>query len=131
MNINIDRTIEYYNRTRDLCSCDACKNYIKIISKEYPYLEDFLKSRGIDVGKPFETMWLENHKNHSIDYLIVQYVVLGKWENNLSFKLEDLTLSKSYDHPTVNINDDFFVIDICGISLLWGLERPFEEAFTN
>jgi len=129
MNVNIERTKDYYNRYKEVCKCDACQNYIKNISEKYPFLEDYLSSIAVDIRIPFETMWFENNDNHTILYQIVQYVVIGKWEKDLSFKLNDLTLSKSDCHPTVNIDDDFFVIDICGINLFWGLEIPFSEAF--
>ncbi len=53
MQIDIQKTKEYYQSNLEVCNCDACQNYIKSVAEAYPELITYLKSIGIDYKKPF------------------------------------------------------------------------------
>lgn len=129
MQIDIQKTKEYYQSNLKVCNCDACQNYIKSVAEAYPELITYLKSIGIDYKKPFETFWLENRKNQTIYYEGIQYIVFGEWNKDFMFEKAGHRISCASNHPTTSITDKHFVIDIDDIVLKWSLEKNFEEVF--
>jgi hypothetical protein len=129
MNVNIEKTKDYYKSNLEVCSCVACENYINTVSQTYPELVDFLQSIGVDYRKPFETFWLENREDQSIYYEGIQYVVFGEWNQDFMYSLGNIRIFCSGTHRVTNINDKHFVIDIDDIHLKWGLQKEFSEAF--
>lgn len=129
MKVDIQKNKAYYKSYDDICRCDGCQNYVQTISEKYPQLKDYLNNIGIDIKKPFETLWIENHDDHTIHYLVVQYVVFGEWEKDTSLQFESHNIRKVTHHPMTGIKEDYFVIDIDNIILLWKLDKKFEDAF--
>lgn len=109
-----------------VCDCDYCKNYVKEIKRAYPLLADYLQSIGIDIEKPFETMPLELDKDGYIDYIGVQYVVLGSKDDFKKTVVSDVSIDITESHPRTNVTDAHFVIELLPINrfirLPWALE---------
>lgn len=59
--MNTKSTKKYYEElnNKELCQCNYCLNDYEEIRKEYPELAQYLRTLGIDIQKPFETMPLE------------------------------------------------------------------------
>ncbi len=130
MKINRDKNVEYYSKDNKYsCSCDPCKNYVVSIKSSYPEFHTYLQKMGIDATKPFETMWYENRRDETIEYL-AQYIVFGecniKYEEFLDEKIQ---VYLTTTHPGFDSDDKWFVIGASIISLKWNLEISFDEAF--
>ena len=119
--MNIEKTREYYSHltSDDLCQCDYCKNYVKEIKAAYPEVAKYLDSIGIDIEKPFETMPLEPDENENIEYICGQYVVIGSSEGFQPQLVGDIEIDIAIHHPSSNISDEHFVIEIYNILLKW------------
>lgn len=65
------------NTFPDLCQCEFCQYYARHIKAAYPQIAKYLAVYGIDIEKPFETMYDEEFANGFIYYWSVQYVVIG------------------------------------------------------
>lgn len=129
MQVDIKKTIDYYISYNDICKCDACQNYIKTVIEEYPKLHEYLCSIGVDIYKPLEIFWLENHHNHTIYYEGVQYAVIGKWENDFFFQFASHSIFKAANHLSTGIKEEHFVIDISDIILHWKFYPRLEKYF--
>lgn len=95
-----------------VCDCDYCKNYVKEIKRAYPLLADYLQSIGVDIEKPFETMPLEPDKDGYIDYLGVQYIVLGCKDDFEKVIVADMRIDITDSHPRTDVPDAHFVIEL-------------------
>lgn len=51
MNVNIEKTKEYYKSDLEVCNCHNCQLYIENIAEIYPKLVEYLLSLGIDYKK--------------------------------------------------------------------------------
>lgn len=121
--MNIEKTREYYSylTNDDLCQCDYCKNYVKEIKAAYPEAARYLDNIGIDIEKPFETMPLEPDENENIKYICGQYVVIGSSEGFQPHSVGDIGIDIAIGHPSTNISDEHFVIEIFNILLKWNI----------
>lgn len=121
--MNIEKTKEYYSKLTndDQCQCDYCKNYVKEIKAAYPEIAKYLDSIGIDIEKPFETMPLEPDENENIEYICGQYVVMGSTKDFQAYCAEDVKIDIAIGHPSTDISDEHFVIEIFPVFLKWTL----------
>ena len=57
--VKVEKTKEFYNSVTkdDLCNCAYCQNYVRQIKTVYLKVADYLLHFGIDIEKPFETMF--------------------------------------------------------------------------
>lgn len=121
------KTEDFY-KTMDtdyyICKCDYCQNYIKEIKHSYPLLADYLQSIGVDIEKPFETMPLEPDEEGYIEYIGVQYIVLGSKDSFEPTIVSDVEIGITESHPRTNVEDEHFVIELQPIRLKWVMEKP-------
>lgn len=90
MQIDIQKTKEYYQSNLEVCNCDACQNYIKSVAEAYPELITYLKSIGIDYKKPFETFWLEIEKIKQYTMKVYNILFLESGTKILCLRKQDI-----------------------------------------
>ena len=123
--VDVFRTREYYCQLNadDLCQCAYCRNYIKEIRAAYPQVAAYLSSLGIDAEKPFETMPLEPDADGNIMYIGPQYVAFGSKEDFGETYIGNVNIRIAESHPSTDIEEDHFVIEIDPITLKWTVEE--------
>lgn len=126
---SLEKTKKFYRDYSDVCSCDACQNFSYVVKETYPELDAYLQGIGVNIAKPFETIWFVKRESRHVEYPISQYIVFGSCENDTSFMIGLHNISKSESHPSTRIDDNHFVIDITNINLPWKLTKDFDEAF--
>ena len=119
--INIEKAREYYSHLRndDLCQCDYCKNYSKEIKAAYPAVAEYLEKLGVEIEKPFETMPLDPDDEGIIEYIGAQYIVKGNCKDFQPYRVGDVRIDIAMDHPSSNISDDHFILEIFPVILKW------------
>lgn len=124
--MDIQKTKRFYDAIvpSDLCDCAYCKNYSHEIEAAYPQLSTYLKSMGIDIVKPFEAMPLEPDSDGNIEYIGVQYIVLGDVQYFQKARIGDVTIDIAVSHPNTNVKENHFVIEIYPIHLKWVMQTP-------
>lgn len=122
--MNIKKTKLYYDNLsqKEICCCAYCKNYVNEIEKTYTNLSLYLKSIGVDILKPFETMPLEPDIYGNIEYVGVQYIVFGDINNFTKKEIGKVTIDISDSHPSTDIEDKHFVIEVYPIILKWVMD---------
>ena len=117
MNINMDKTQEYYLSGNSCpCECDDCQNYISKIKQKHPNIASYLASMNIDVFRPFELMSVDI-SDCEIEYFLCQYVVYGSCEDDYSACIDNIQFGKSFSHPSTNITEEYFVLEFGPIIL--------------
>lgn len=126
--IDVAKTRAYYERltTGDLCQCAYCRNYCNEIKSAYPLVADFLSAVGVDIEKPFETMPLEPDEMGNILYAGVQYIVFGTDAGFAESTIGDVSVGIASSHPSTDITDPHFVIEIEPIKLRWTVDTDGE-----
>lgn len=121
LSLDIEEIKLYYERisNRDLCDCAYCQNYISIVKVTYPKVAEYLFSLGIDIEKPFETMPLEPDEMGYIEYISAQYIVYGESDDFVKTVIGSVNVDIADTHPSTQINEDHFVIQIYPIRLKW------------
>ena len=111
--MDIEQTKEYYARLTedDLCQCEYCRTYVREIRKALPRLAAYLGSLGVDIEKPFEVLPLDETAEY-MEYLAVQYVVIGSAEGFEENVLEGMDILITDSHPMTDIEEEHFVIEI-------------------
>ena len=119
--MDIEGTKSYYDHiiNRDLCDCAYCQNYVREIKVTYPKVAEYLCSLGIDIEKPFETMPLEPDEAGYIEYISAQYIVYGEPDDFVKTVIGSVNVDVSDTHPSTQINEAHFVIEIYPIRLKW------------
>lgn len=130
--MDIEHTKEYYARLTedDLCQCEYCRTYVREIRKALPRLAAYLGSLGVDIEKPFEVLPLDETAEY-MEYLAVQYVVIGSAEGFQENTLEGMDVSVTDSHPMTDIEEDHFVIEIVPHPLLRLKREAKQTAETN
>ena len=118
--MDIEKTEDYYKnlKSKEICQCAYCQNYVREIKKEYKDLDKYLEGIGVDIEKPFETMPLEE-KDGYIEYAAAQYIVMGNKESFKESKVGNMTITLADSYPTKDIEEEHFVIEIYPIVLKW------------
>ena len=121
LNLDIERTKSYYEQIgkRDLCNCAYCQNYSSEVKATYPKVAEYLSSLGIDIEKPFETMPLEPDEMGYIEYISVEYIVYGEPDDFVKTVIDSVTVDVTDTHPSTQINEAHFVIEIYPVRLKW------------
>lgn len=119
--MNVEKTRQFYKDYDDLCDCAYCKNYIEEVKKAYPDLDDYLDKLGIGIEKPFEISPGEVNKGF-IEYLGVQYIVIGNKNDFKKEKLSNLTIDLAKSFPDPGLDCDHYVIEVRPIKLQWTVE---------
>lgn len=111
--MDIDRTKLYYEKLTgdDLCQCEYCRTYVREIREALPRLAAYLDSLGVDIEKPFEVLPLDETAEY-MEYLAVQYVVIGSAEGVEETAVEDMDVFVTDSHPMTDIEEEHFVIEI-------------------
>lgn len=119
--MDIERTKKFYETMKisEICQCAYCKNYVKNIKKNYPEVAKYLANLGIDIEKPFEAMPSEVDKNGYIEYVGVQYIIMGDKEDFNKVLVSGVQLDIAKSHPTTDIQEKHFVIEMYPIVLKW------------
>lgn len=119
--MDVEKTKAFYDRIKctDLCGCAYCQNYVSEIKKSYPALAEYLNHLGIDIEKPFETMPLEPDETGYIAYICSQYIVCGSTDDFEKTVIDSVNVDISECHPSTNMEEAHFVIDIYPIRLKW------------
>ena len=104
--MDIERTKQFYRELKqsDLCGCAYCRNYVNEVAKAYPAVTAYLQTLGVDIAKPFETMPLELDEDGRMPY-------------------NDVEVRLAQSHPSDNIQEPHFVIEIEPIFLPWTVEE--------
>lgn len=118
--MNVEKTRAYYNDLHEerRCSCAYCRNYEREIARAYPALTETLEEMGIDIEKPFETMPLEPDAD-GIDYIGAQYLVLGEKTGFQRTRVGDVVIDLAGTHPTTDLKEAHFVIEVGPVHLPW------------
>ena len=111
--MDIERTKQYYAKLteEDLCRCDYCRTYVREIRKALPRLAAYLERLGVNIEKPFEVLPLDETAEY-MEYLAVQYVVIGSAEGFEENALEGMDVFVTDSHPMTDIEEAHFVIEI-------------------
>ena len=119
MKIDFDKNIEYYKSKQSTpCDCEVCQIYYKNIKSKYPEIVNYLESIKVDILRPFELIWLENEEKKQIEFYGCQYIVFGECEDDFKLQIGNITLEKTYIHPsTDNIKGKHFVLEFGTIIL--------------
>lgn len=119
--MNVEKNQKYYEHLKptDLCQCAYCKNYAKEIRKSYPLVSKYLENMGIDIEKPFETMPLEPDEKKNIEYISAQYIAFGDIRYFKKVVISDVNIDVAILHPSTNIKENHFVIEIFPVILKW------------
>ena len=117
--MNIERTKKYYEEdaNAEACDCEYCKNYREKIKEAYPQLAEHLQSYGVDIEMPFETMPLDPDEENKIEYVAAQYVVFGDPKKFQNTTVSDVEIRLAESHPTTNIEEEHFIIELMSINL--------------
>ena len=121
LHMDVKKTREYYEQLSqdDLCQCDYCQNYIQQIKSSYPLIADYLLNMGVDIGKPFETGPLEPDEDGYIEYIFAQYIVYGECDGFDKTALNGVNADVAELHPSTDIKEAHFVIEIYPVRLKW------------
>lgn len=111
--MDLERTKQYYEKLTgdDLCQCEYCRTYVREIRKALPRLAAYLGSLSVDIEKPFEVIPLDETAEY-MEYLAVQYVVIGSAEGFEEAAVEDMDVFVTDSHPMTDIEEEHFVIEI-------------------
>lgn len=122
--MNIKGTKQYYSSliAEDLCDCVYCRNYIREIKNAYPKVAEYLLTLGIDIEKPFETIPLEPDETGYIEYISIQYIVIGNPDDFVKTVIDTVTVDITDSHPLTNIDKPHFVIEIYPVRLKWTVQ---------
>lgn len=125
--MNVEKTRAHYEDfdEEDRCPCAYCRNYEREIARAYSALRETLEEMGIDIEKPFETMPLEPDAE-GIEYIGAQYIVLGEKTGFLRRRVGDVVIDLALSHPTTDLEEDHFVIEVGPVHLPW-TEEPGES----
>lgn len=118
--MRIEKTRQYYDRLtdEDICGCAYCRNYVKEIRSSYSDLAVFLKTLGVDIEKPFETIPI-SPENGIMFYSGAQYIIMGSADEFKETYIGDVRAFITDAHPMTGIEEDHFVIEISPIYLKW------------
>lgn len=121
LNLDIERTKSYYAQigNRDLCDCAYCQNYSSEVKTTYPKVAEYLYSLGVDIEKPFETMPLDLDEMGYVDYISAEYIVYGNPDDFAKTIIGSVNVDVTDVHPSTQINEAHFVIEIYPIRLKW------------
>jgi hypothetical protein len=119
VNVNIEKTQKYYHSMQpdSLCDCNYCKNYYTQIKADYPAIESYLASFGIDLAKPFELSPLEPDENGMLEYSACQYIVFGSCPDTYSHRIGDVEFRVASSYPSTGIEEEHFVLEFSPIRL--------------
>ncbi len=119
--MQIEKTKAFYRQitNRDLCSCAYCQTYRREIKAAYPNVAAYLSRLGVDIEKPFETMFLDPDESGMLEYLCAQYIVYGTSEDFLETSVDSVHIGMAGPHPSTGIADEHFVIELSPIYLKW------------
>ncbi len=119
MTIDFDKNAKYYKSDEFLpCDCEICKLYYQKVKTNYPEITRYLESINVDILRPFELLWVENEQNDQIKFSNCQYIVFGDCEDDFKEHIGNITLEKSFLHPsTSNIQGEHFVLEFGDIIL--------------
>ena len=82
-------------------------------------LPNIFFSLGIDIEKPFETMPLEPDETGNIEYISAQYIICGEPDNFVKTIIGSVNVDVAGAHPSTQINEAHFVIEIYPVRLKW------------
>jgi hypothetical protein len=119
MNVDMEKTRKYYDSIgqESLCDCNYCKNYYMQIKVDYPEVDLYLSSFGVDIEKPFETSPIEWEENGLLEYDFCQYIVFGSCPDTYSHRIGDVEFRVATDHPSTEIEEEHFVLEFSPICL--------------
>lgn len=118
MNVEKTRAYDEDFDEEDRCPCAYCRNYEREIARAYPVVRETLEEMGIDIEKPFETMPLEPDAD-GIEYIGAQYIVLGEKTGFLRRRVGDVVIDLALSHPTTDLEEAHFVIEVGPVHLPW------------
>lgn len=125
MNVEKTRAYDEDFYEEDRCPCVYCRNYEREIARAYPALRETLEEMGIDIEKPFETIPLEPVAD-GIEYIGAQYIVFGEKTGFLRRRVGDVVIDLALSHPTTDLEEAHFVIEVGPVHLPW-TEEPGES----
>jgi hypothetical protein len=119
MSANMEKTQKYYHliERNSLCGCNYCENYYTQIKTEYPAVEAYLASFGVDIAKPFEISPLEPDENGMLEYCACQYIVFGSCSDTYSHRIGDVEFRVASSYPSTGIEEEHFVLEFSPIRL--------------
>ncbi len=131
MKVNLEQTREYYQTLtkEDICQCDYCRNYAKLVRDAYPQVSKYLDKFGIDIEKPYELgMPFDDKVNRRLNYHFCMYLVFGSCEDDFSELIDDIEFCKaiSFPKPNVEPKEPYFILECFGVCLDMDDEFDFD-----
>lgn len=119
MQPDIEKTRAYYRNLapESICGCDYCRNYRARVKAAYPQVARYLDCLGVDMEKPFEILLPEPIEDGYLEYGVCQYVVFGTCPEDFTHRVGDVTFGRSDCHPSTNIQEEHFVLDLYPVRL--------------
>ena len=125
IDMNVQQTKAYYDTFNDteLCTCVYCRNYYREVRNAYPSLAEYLQRIGVNIEKPLEAMFLDPDEDGFIEYITVQYVVMGNPSGFQKAVVSGVQIDIEDSHPMTGVQEEHFVIGVWPIRLKW-TEQP-------
>jgi len=116
MKVNKQKNLAYYQSEESLpCDCACCKNFVLQIQDVYPEITAYLSEMNVDILRPFELIWIEDH--NTIRYLLCQYIIYGTYDEKFTKEISGVFFGISDCHPSTNIMEEHFVLEFGEINL--------------
>lgn len=134
LDVDVEKNVEYSEKLT-LCDCPPCRNFYAQADHALPVLKEFLAELGVDVSRPDESGWYE--EGEEIVYSFVAYTAVGKIldfdEHEIDLRDGDRFLSIVINENSVpnEQTEEYFVINVYGITLPWVLDEPLPEPETK
>lgn len=74
---DIEKTLEFYNKDLDVCSCLYCKNFVEAANQLTPNVSDVFAILGINPSKPAHLSYLHTDEADITSYL-GNYHLIGR-----------------------------------------------------
>lgn len=120
MKVDLAKTKAYYQALKEesLCNCEPCKQYYLNARAFLPDLALWLDDNGVQIEKPFEVMSIALDESNEVCYLSIQYVLFGVCPKDFSFSHGDFEIQLANSHPSTEISEAHFVIEVFSIASL-------------
>ena len=111
--MDFEGTKAYYSEIKreNICNCVYCQNLIDEIKQSYPDVAEYLLSFGVNIERPFEVFLPSDPIDGYMDYLGVQYLIVGDCSDFQDTKVGDISIFVTDIHPTATYEGKYFVIE--------------------
>lgn len=115
LEVDLKKTIEFYNKDMDLCHCLYCENFMEASKQNDPYINSVFTRLGIDPSKPVQLSEF-GKTEEGLRYYMGSYHLVGElaegsyctdseWNENNTAKIGSFTFG--FNKEVVFVDDDF------------------------